>query len=125
MLEYSTVKILWDFGLFTDRLQSSNCPDIVVFEKQIYFIEISCPADINVALKEVEKLTKYHDLAVDFHVWKASYDCACCTGVVSTACLDYTKKIPKFSPKLFANLQKGTIIGAICTLRTFQLNFRD
>ena len=36
-------------------------------KKQIYFIEISCPTDITMALKEVEKLTKYRDLAADFH----------------------------------------------------------
>jgi len=36
-------------------------------KKHIYFIEISCPADSNVALKEVRKVTKYCDLATDYH----------------------------------------------------------
>ena len=62
MLESSVAKILWDFSLRTVHNHGSNCPDIVLFahqQKQIYFIEISCPADI-------EKLLKYHDLATDF-----------------------------------------------------------
>ena len=29
-------------------------------------MEISCPADVNVALKEEEKLLKHSDLAADF-----------------------------------------------------------
>ena len=69
-MELSDVKILWDFSLFTEHHHSSNRPDIVVFDyykKQIYFIGISCPADINVALKEVAKVTKYCHLATDYH----------------------------------------------------------
>jgi len=59
VVESSTA--IWDFSLFTDHHHSSNCPDVVMFdycEKHIYFIEISCPADSNVALKGIEKVTK-------------------------------------------------------------------
>jgi len=62
VVESSSVKILWD-----DHHHSSNRPDVKMFDyckKHIYFIEISCPADSNVALKEVEKVTKYRDLAI-------------------------------------------------------------
>ena len=51
------MKILWDFSLFTDHHHSSNRPKIVVFDyykKKIYFIEISCPADINVVVNYVQ-----------------------------------------------------------------------
>ena len=46
------VKILWDFRLATTLNHPSNHPDI-------FFIEIFCPADINVATKEDEKINKY------------------------------------------------------------------
>jgi len=69
-LESSDSKILWDFNLRTDHNHSSNRPDIVIFDyrqRTINFIQILCPADINVAMKEEEKLLKYSDLAADFH----------------------------------------------------------
>ena len=56
------VKILWDFRLATTLNHPSNCPDIVLYDfrkQDIFFIEISCPADINVATKENEKINKY------------------------------------------------------------------
>ena len=62
MLESSVAKILWDFSLQTVHNHGSNHPNIVLFayqQKQIYFIELSCPADINVISKEEEKLLKY------------------------------------------------------------------
>lgn len=50
-------------------LTVSICLDIVVFDylKQvILFIEVLCPADIDVSSKEQEKLHKYCPLALDF-----------------------------------------------------------
>ena len=69
VLESPVAKILWDFSLQTVHNHGSNRPDIVLFayqQKQICFIEISCPADINVISKEEEKLLKYRDLATNF-----------------------------------------------------------
>ena len=121
VLESSVVKILWDFSLFTDHHHSSNRPDIVVFDyykKQIYFIEISCPADINVALKEVEKVTKYCDLETDYHQMYGMQVTIVpvvlsCTGVVSSVCFNHMKKIPNYPSKLFAFLQTVAIIGTV------------
>ena len=59
VLESSAAKILWDFSLHTDHHYSSNRPDIVLSDyqkKQIYFMEISCPAD-NVKRREVVKVS--------------------------------------------------------------------
>ena len=91
-----------------------------------YFIEISCPADVNVEVKEAEKLSKYRDLANDFYeMYRMKVTIIPvvlgCTGVVSIKCLGHLKKIPNFSLKLFANLQKAAIIGTIRTLRTIPL----
>jgi len=71
VVETSLDKIWWDFSLHSISNYSTNCPDVVVFdysEKNIYFIEASCPADINVLSKEHEKLLKYKPLVHDFHV---------------------------------------------------------
>ena len=87
-------------------------------EKKIYFIEISCPADINVPLKEAEKVKKCHDQATDYN---KMYDMHItivpvvlgCTGVVSSACMGHIKKIPNFKTIFYP-----AIIGTICILRS-------
>ena len=106
VLESSVAKILWDFSLHTVHNHSSNHPDIVLFDyqrKQIYFIGVSCPADINVLLKE-QKLLKYRNLPIDFQQMYGMPVIIIpvvlgCTGVVSSRCLNYLKKmlkIPEF-----------------------------
>ena len=119
VFESSVAKILWDFSLHTVHNHSCNCPDIVLFDyqrKQIYFIEVSCPADINVLLKEEEKSLKYRDLASDFQQMYGM------PGIVSSRYLNYLKKIPEFSLRLFAHFQKAVIIGTSHTLRMINLN---
>jgi len=62
VVEGSSAKLLWDFSLASDYKHSANRPDIVLFDYQqqnIFFVEASCPADINVTVKEDEKLNKY------------------------------------------------------------------
>ena len=119
VIESSIAKILWDFRLVTTHNHPSNRPDIVLYDfhqQEIFFIEISCPADINVSTKEDEKINKYCSLAADFH---QMYNMPVtiipvvlgCTGVVSSHCLQFLKKIPGFTLKLFGHLQKAVLIG--------------
>ena len=68
--ENAVAKVLWDFSLISEGHYPNNCPDIVLFnykKRNILFIEVSCPADINVPSKEKEKVYKYQPLARDFH----------------------------------------------------------
>ena len=70
--------------------------------KTILFIEVSCPADINVSLKESEKLHKYQPFAKDFH---SMYQMNVVivpivigkTGVMSTKSKQFLKNIPDFT----------------------------
>jgi len=130
VVENDAVKILWDFGLFTDIRILKNRPDIVVFLKQcqrIMFLEISCPADVNVFEKEDEKILKYQPLAREIS--------SCYgqpveiipivfghTGVVSCRQLTYLQKLPCFSDSLFQQLQQATLLGTLSILR--DINFR-
>ena len=69
VIESSSAKILWDFILATSHNHPSNRHDIVLYDfrqQEIFFIEISCPADINVSIKEDEKINKCLSLATDF-----------------------------------------------------------
>ena len=54
--------------MITDASIACNRPDIVVFPKQercTLMLEVSFPADINIAVKEEEKVRKYQALASD------------------------------------------------------------
>ena len=87
-----------------------------------YFIEISCPADVNVFTKEQEKVRKYQSLAHDYH---SMYRMPVvivpvvigCTGVVSSSCISHLRRIPEFSNNLFSTIQKAAIIGTVHVLQ--------
>jgi len=91
----------------------------------ILLLEVSCPADVNIAEKEGEKIAKYQPLVrqlMQLHSQPVDVMPVVLgvTGVVSRQ-QDYPKKIPAYSDSLFANLQKAIIIGTIFVLRDINL----
>ena len=63
--EDEKVKILWDFNIYTDHLIQHRRPDIVVIDKKerkCKIIDIACPGDCRVELKEKEKIQNYAEL---------------------------------------------------------------
>ena len=107
----------------------SNRPDIVLFDyqnKNILFIEVSCPADPHVLAKEDEKIQKYCALASDFRIMyqmpvKIIPVVIGHSGVISSQCRHYLQNIPGYRDSLFCHLLKATILGTIHTLRTINL----
>ena len=56
------VEIAYNQVITTDRPIGANRPDILIRdigEKKTYIVDISCPCDVNVAIKENEKISKY------------------------------------------------------------------
>ena len=106
-------------------------PDIALFHKQedrIIFFEISCPADINVLLKEQEKLTKYHPLVREFsYCYGQPVDIIPIvfghSGLVTCKQQPYLKKIPNYNEDLFNNLQKAALLGTIEMLRSVNIGY--
>jgi len=95
-------------------------------KKKIYFIEISCPADINVPSKEHEKLNKYRQLAQDFYLMYNMFVelvsvVLGCTGVVSKQCYTHVCSIPGFTTSLFTTLQKAVILGSVHILHSINI----
>ena len=96
------LELIWDMLLTTDRVVGANKPDIVIRDKKgkkSYIIDISCPADTNVQLKESEKISKYSALRVELSkMWR----CECLVvpvvvgglGTVSTQFKNYLSMIP-------------------------------
>ena len=80
------------------------------------FLEVSCPADINVVGKETEKIRKYQALAREMN---HCYDPVVFghSGVVSKHQRQYLKVIPHFTDSVFNNLQKAALLGTIAIMR--------
>ena len=53
-------------GFSINYRQPCGIKHCVVLQARIIFFEILCPADINVLIKEWEKLTKYHPFIREF-----------------------------------------------------------
>jgi len=61
---------MWDKTILTDLTVPTNRPDIVFKDKKNkrkLLIDVSCPCDSNVALKQTEKMTKYRLLMDEVH----------------------------------------------------------
>ena len=72
-METDSTKILWDFNVQTDNIQSRR-PDIVIHEngnKICFIIDVANPGDTRVPKKEIEKIKKYNDLRRELlRLWK-------------------------------------------------------
>ena len=121
VVENEQAKILWDFGIQTLTTVGSNHPDIVVFLKEcttsILLLEISCPVDMNILMKEEEKITKYQPLVQQMRqiynqpvqVIPIVFGVA---GMASKNQRMYLKKIPAYEDRLFATyLADGCYTG--------------
>ena len=66
--------LLWDFSKQTDKKLDHNHPDIVFVDKENknrLIIDIACPGDRRVDIKQEEKINKYLDLAIEIkELWK-------------------------------------------------------
>ena len=66
--------IMWDMPVNTDRTITANRPDIIVKDSvnsTCKLIDMTVPSDRNIALKEIEKKSKYKDLEVEIQrIWQ-------------------------------------------------------
>ena len=68
VLENENYKLLWDFDIKTDKVIKERRPDLVIVKKQsreAWLIDVAIPGHARVAQKELEKKTKYQDLAIE------------------------------------------------------------
>ena len=72
--ETNNCKILWDFNVQTDKIIDARRPDIIRIDKDkrtAQIIDIAVPIDRNVTVKEIEKVEKYQELAIEVRrLWK-------------------------------------------------------
>uniref|UniRef100_H3B0S5 Uncharacterized protein n=1 Tax=Latimeria chalumnae TaxID=7897 RepID=H3B0S5_LATCH len=106
------VKILWDFGIRTEREIQAHRPDIIFVDKtnrKAKIIDIACPIDYN-----IEKIIKYQDLKMEIEkLWKVRVEVITVVigalGALMKKHEDYIKKIGE-SIQL-EGLQKAALLG--------------
>ena len=62
VLENDEVKILWDFTIQTEKKLGYNKPDLVILnkkEKTTHIVDVGCPFDTRVKVRERTKIEKY------------------------------------------------------------------
>ena len=70
----NNITIMWDMPVNTDRTITANRPDIIVKDSvnsTCKLIDMTVPSDRNIALKEIEKKSKYKDLDLEIQkMWR-------------------------------------------------------
>ena len=101
---------------------------LFTFPQKIYFLEISCPEDVNVSSKEEEKTCKYIPLAKDFHLmYHITVEMIPIafghTGVVSTDCVKHLRKIPGYCESLLRHYKRlpSLEVFTLCEYKLLEL----
>jgi hypothetical protein len=126
IIESDSIKILWDFNIFTDRKISARRPDIMIINKNSntgMIIDINCPNDSNVCRNEKEKCCKYTDLKIELErIWDTHFEII----PVVIGCLGATsKRITKFIQRIglrkaeISQLQEITLLSSCHILRKY------
>jgi len=125
VLENSSVKILWDFTIQTDRHLSHNRPDIVFLDhcnKSAFLIDVAVPGDSRLTAKINEKREKYTDLKIELQrMWKVRVVIVPiiigCLGSVSTCLVRNLKNLGIYNSTLVPKIQKSVLLSSCHILR--------
>ena len=90
-------------------------------KKKVQILDVSCPCDVNVEKKEVEKVSKYAGLKVELQrMWGVGCEVIPVVigslGAVSTSCSDFLSLIPGVPDLRLC--QKITLMGSERILRS-------
>ena len=115
---YKKIEVVYDQIILTTRPVGANIPDILIKDlsnKKTYIIDVSCPIDINVGKKEMEKISKYGALRAEAErMWGAKAEVIPVVvgglGAVTKNLGDNLAKIPG-SPDVYM-CQKICLLGS-------------
>uniref|UniRef100_H3A542 Reverse transcriptase zinc-binding domain-containing protein n=1 Tax=Latimeria chalumnae TaxID=7897 RepID=H3A542_LATCH len=113
--EITGVKILWDFGIRTEREIQAHRPVFVdKTNRKAKIIDIACTIDYNIREKKQEKIMKYQDLKMEIEkLWKVRMEVIPVVigalGAVTKKHEDYIKKIDESI--WLEDLQKVALLG--------------
>ena len=126
VLETESVKIRWDFNIYTDKKISARRPDIVILnkaQKTGFIVDINCPNDNNVLRNEIEKRIKYTDLKIELErIWEINFQVVPVVigslGAVSTKIGDFINTLGLHRSEV-AQLQEIVILASCHILRKY------
>ena len=123
VIENGRSKILWDFGIQTDRTILANRPDIIIVDKEkktCMLLDFSVPSDRNTSIKNFEKISKYKDLEIEIQrAWRLK---AKTVPIIIGALGVTNKSFPKYAKEIPGNIstaeiQKIALLGTARILR--------
>jgi hypothetical protein len=126
VVENNSVKILWDFNIYTDKIITARRPDIVVINKTLktgLIIDINCPNDRNACRNEKGKIIKYTDLKIELErIWNIHFDVVPivigCLGAIPRSLTKFIKKIGLDTQEI-DSLQHITLYSSCHILRRY------
>ena len=119
----NNITIMWDIPVNTDRTITANRPDIIVKDSvnaTYKLIDMTVPSDRNIALKEIEKKSKYKDLELEIQrMWHMkTIVIPVVVGALGTVKKGMVKNIKKVSERdTVTEIQKICMLGSTRILR--------
>ena len=103
----NNITIMWDMPVNTDKTVTANRPDIIVKDSvnsTCKLIDMTVPSDRNIALKEIEKKSKYKDYRSD------PWGCWCAWYRVKKGMVENIKKVAERAT--VTEVQKICMLGS-------------
>ena len=119
----NNITIMWDMPVNTDRTITANRPDIIVKDSvnsTCKLIDMTVPSDRNIALKEIEKKSKYKDLELEIQrMWHMkTVVIPVVVGALGTVEKGMVENIKKVSERAtVTEIQKIYMLGSARILR--------
>ena len=98
----NNITIMWDMPDHNDKTISKNRPEIIIVKDSVNstskLIDMTIPSDRNIALKEIEKKSKYKDLELEIQgMWQMKTEVipevAGALGTVKKGMVENIKKV--------------------------------
>ena len=126
-MQNSSIKLLWDFTIQTDRHLSHNHPDIVFVDfikNHCLLINVAIPGDSHLSNKVTEKLERYTDLKLEIQkMWSMRVSVVPVViaplGSIPTCLKKNLQLISIYYPSLIPKLQKNVLLSSCHMLRHF------
>ena len=113
------ITIMWDMPVNTDRIITANRPDINVKDSMnstCKLIDITVTSDRNIALKEIEKKSKYKDLELEIQrMWHMKIVLiSVVVGVFGTVKKEMVENIKKAIRESYCDRDPKDVHAGIC-----------
>ena len=115
IVENDQAKLLWDYGIRTDRIIRANRPDLTLIDKEkkrVTLIDVSVPWDSRIEEKEREKLDKYQDLKIELcKLWGMPVKIVpIIIGALGTTPTSLSKNLKDFESSIAPGLVQKSVI---------------